>query len=322
MAKKKTRKNHYRNSLAQRRQRVFGRILTGVKLMLLMAGLIGTSLLLILVYDAVTQSPYFEAKKITVEGCRELSRERILKLTRLKLHDNILSVNVKTLRQTLVADPWIAEAEIERTLPDEIHIRVRERVPIAIIDLEGLYYLDENGEIFKPAEASDKAMGPIVTGLSLVGFDFENPWGSRLFKSVMEALHLCRRHDSVIPFAALHRVHVDRDLGLTLYATLAPYDSLAMPMCTPAVAGSVEGRTRAGLNPAAIKVGFGKYESKFSRLRDMVFYLKRQDGFLNLQYVDLDDTDRVVVRPSVAGQAGIPSVAGGSGTGSDRRKEV
>jgi len=76
------------------------------------------------------------------------------------------------------------------------------------------------------------------------------------------------------------------------------------------------------VSPAAIKFGFGKYESKFSRLRDMVSYLKRQDGFLNLQYVDLDDADRVVVRPSVAGQAGTPSVAGGSGTGLDRRKEV
>jgi len=318
LAKKKTRKNYLKNSLAQRRQRVFGRILTGVRILLLMGGLIGTSLLLILVYDAVTQSPYFEAKKITVEGCRELSRGRILKLTGLKLHDNILSVNMKTLQHMLVADPWIAAAEIERTLPDEIHIRVRERVPIAIIDLEGLYYLDENGEIFKPAEASDKARGPIVTGLSLAGFDFENPWGSRLFRSVMEALHLCRRHDSVIPFAALHRVHVDRDMGLTLYASLAPYNFLAMPMCTPAVAGSAEG----GISPAAIKIGFERYESKFNRLRDMISYLKRQDGFLNLQYVDLDDADRVVVRPSVAGQAGIPSITGGSGTGSGRRKEV
>jgi len=283
-----------------------------------MGGLVGTSLLLILVYDAVTQSPYFEAKKITVEGCRELSRASILKLTGLKLHDNILSVNVNRLRHTLIAEPWIAAAEIERTLPDEIHIRIRERVPIAIVELEGLYYLDESGEIFKPVEASDKARGPIVTGLSLAGFHFENPWGSPLFKSVMEALHLCRRHDSVIPFAALHRVHVDRDMGLTLYASLAPYGLPAMPMCKPAVAGSAEVGTRT----AAIKVGFGRYESKFSRFRDMVSYLKREDGFLNLQYVDLDDTDRVVVRPSVVGEAGIPSVAGGSDTGMDRRKEV
>jgi hypothetical protein len=89
-------------------------------------------------------------------------------------------------------------------------------------------------------------------------------------------------------------------------------------MCTPAVAGSSQG----GISPSAIKVGFGRYEIKFRRLRDIFSYLKQRDGFLNLQYVDLDDTDRVVVRPSVVVQDGIPSVTGGSDTGMERRKEV
>ena len=304
--------------MVQRRRRIWGRIFTGVKTLFLMGGFAGISLLLILAYDAVTQSPYFEAKKITVEGCRKLSREKILQLTGLKLHDNILSMNMNTLQHTLVADPWIESAEIERTLPDELHIQVREREPIAIVDLEGFYYLDKNGDIFKAVEASDKVVVPIVTGLSLAGFDFENPWGSEAFESVMKALHLCRRHDTPIPFAALHRVQVDKDMGLTLYASLAPYDPCAVATCTPAVARSAQSGTRL----AAIKVGFGRYESKFSRLRDMLSYLKQRDGFLNLQYVDLDDTDRVVVRPSVAGHDGIPSVAGGSDTEMGRRKEV
>jgi cell division protein FtsQ len=314
--KKRTRKNYYKNSLARKRQRLWQRIFTGAKVLLLMGGLVATSLLLILAYDAVTQSPYFEARKITVEGCRRLSRAKILRLTGLQLRDNILSVNMNTVQRALIADPWIAAAEIERTLPDEIHIQVKERVPVAIVDLEGLYYLDEDGEIFKPVEASDKVMVPFVTGLSLTNFDFENPWGSRSFESVMEALHLCRRHDSVIPFGALHRVHVDRDMGLTLYASLAPHAS--MGMCTPAVAESGQGKFKS----ATIKVGFGEYETKFSRLRDMISYLKQRDGFLNLQCVDLGDTDRVVVRPAQVMQEGIPSVAGGSDTGIARRKEV
>jgi len=283
-----------------------------------MGGLTGISLLLILAYDAVTQSPYFEAKKITVKGCRKLSRGKILELTGLKIHDNILSMNMHTLRDTLVADPWIESAEIERTLPDEIHIQVRERVPIAIVDFEGFYFLDENGEIFKAVEASDKVAVPFLTGLSLAGFDFENPWGSKVFESVMEALELCRRHDAPIPFAALHRVQVDKDMGLTLYASLTPYGPRGVATYTPAVARSAQ----IAISPVAIKIGFGRYESKFSRLREMITYLKQRDGFLNLQYVDLDDTDRVVVRPSMAGHDGVPSVAGGPDTEMGRRKEV
>jgi cell division protein FtsQ len=322
LARKQVRKNYLKNSLARRKQRFIGRCLLGLKIVLLVGGLTGTSLLLILAYDTVTQSSYFEAKTITVEGNRELSKESILELVGLKLRDNILSVNVNTLRHRLIANPWVAAAEIQRTLPDAIHIRVKERVPIAIVDLERLFYVDEKGEIFKPAESSDKARVPIVTGLSVSGFDFGDPWRSPQFKAVMDMLRLSRGHDSVIPFASLHRVHVDRDMGLTLFATLEPYSPPARSMCTPALASATDGGRPARPSPAAIKVGFGGYESKFSRLRDIFSYLKQESGFLNLQFVDLDDTDRIVVRPSVAGQPGGPSVAEGCDLGSGRRKEV
>jgi cell division protein FtsQ len=322
LARKQVRKNYFKNSLSRRKQRFIGRCLLGLKIVLLVGGLTGTSLLLILAYDTVTQSSYFEAKMITVEGTRELSKGKVLELAGLKLGDNILSVNVHTLRDRLMANPWIAAADIERTLPDAIHIQIRERVPMAIVDLERLFYLDENGAIFKLAESSDKARVPIVTGLSLSAFDLSDPWRSPLFGAVMDVLRLSRGHDSVIPFESLHRVHVDRDMGLTLFATLEPYSPPALPICMPALASTAGGGGPAGPNPAAIKVGFGSYESKFSRLRDIVSYLKRDSGFLNLQFVDLDDTDRIVVKPSVGGQPGSPSVADGCGLGSSRRKEV
>ncbi|UCD87126.1 MAG: FtsQ-type POTRA domain-containing protein [Desulfobacterales bacterium] len=129
----------------------------------------GISLLLILAYDAVTQTSYFEAHEITVEGNKELSKQTVLKQAGLKLHENILAVNLNTIRYRLMAHPWVASAAIERALPDTIHIRVKERVPIAIVDLDRLFYVDERGEIFKPVESSDRVRVPVVTGLSLSG---------------------------------------------------------------------------------------------------------------------------------------------------------
>lgn len=322
MARKQVRKNYYKNSRAQRRQRVIRRCLLGLKIMLLVGGMTGTSLLLILAYDAVTQSSYFEARTITVEGNQRSSKEEILKHAGLKLHDNILSVNLNTIRHRLMADPWVAAAEVERELPDAIHIRIKERVPIAIVDLNRparlagesvagrLFYLDEEGEIFKPVESSDKARVPVVTGLALSDIDFNDQSRSRLFRSVMEVLHLSRLHQNVIPLHALHRIHVDRAMGLTVYAFLAPYNLSATPDCAPAFTGKTDRRTPAGRSAVAIKVGFGDYESKYCRLRDMVLYLKKESGFLNLQSVDLNDWDRVVVRPSLAGKTERRSVSG------------
>jgi cell division protein FtsQ len=226
LAKKQARKNYYKNSLARRRQRVIERCLLGLKITLLIGGMTGTSLLLILAYDALTQTSYFEAKSITVEGHKELSKETVLKQAGLKLHENILSVNVSTIRHRLVAHPWVAGAEIERALPDTIHIRVKERTPIAMINLERLFYLDETGVIFKPVESSDKARVPVVTGLPVTDIDFEDPLHSRWFTEVLEVLRLSHIHKDAIPFYVLHRIHVDREMGLTLYASL-----WAKPLC-------------------------------------------------------------------------------------------
>jgi cell division protein FtsQ len=322
LARKTIRKNHYKNSRAQRRQQIIRRWLLGLRIMLLMGGMAGTSLLLILAYDAVTQTSYFEAHEITVEGNKRLSKRTILERTGLKLYDNILSVNVNTIRYRLMAHPWVADAEVERELPDTIHIRVKERVPIAIVDLDRLFYLDEKGNIFKPVESSDKAMVPVVTGLSASDIDFQDPWRSRLFRTLMEVLRLSRLHEDAIPFYELQRVRIDRDMGLTLYASLDPYNLSAKPLYAPAFASNVHGQVQADPSEVAIKVGFGGYEAKFSRLEYMVSYLREKNGILNLQFIDLSDSDRVVVRPSPTEQAEGRSVAEGRDHWSGKRKEV
>lgn len=322
MARKRIHKNYYKNSRAQRRQQIIRRWLLGLKIMLLMGGMAGTSLLLILAYDAVTQTSYFEAHEITVEGNKRLSKGTILKRTGLKRYDNILSVNVNTIRYRLMAHPWVAGAEVERELPDTIHIRVKERVPVAIVDLDRLFYLDEKGNIFKPVESSDKAMVPVVTGLSASDIDLQDPWRSRLFRTLMEALRLSRLHEDAIPFYALHRVRIDRETGLTLYTSLDPHNLSAKPLYAPACASNLQGQAQAAPSDVAIKVGFGGYESKFNRLEYMVSYLREKSGILNLQFIDLSDSDRVVVRPLPTGQAEGRSVAEGCDHWLGKRKEV
>ena len=334
MGRKRVRKNYLKNSRARKRQRVIGRWLLSLKIMLLVGGVAGTSLLLILAYDAVTQASFFEAQTITVEGNKELSKGAILKQAGLNLHDNILSVNVNTLRHRLMAHPWVASAEIQRALPDTMHIRIKERVPLAMIDLgrparlqseciEGrLFYLDAKGKIFKQVESSDKARVPMVTGLPLSDIDFDDPLRSRLFTKVMDVLDLSRIHEDAIPFYALKRIHVDKEMGLTLHASLAPNKIPAAPVCGPVFASSTNRRIQVRPSTVAIKIGFDGYESKFSRLRYMASYLKQENGLSNLQFIDLSDSDRVVVRPSPTGQGASPSVTAGRDHRPNKRKEV
>ena len=270
MVNKRTRKNYYKNSRPRRRPRIIRRCVLTAKLLLLLAGMGGTSLLFILVHDALTQNAYFQARTITVDGNQRLSREAILEQAGLKLHDNILLVNLGTALYRLLANPWIEAAEVERELPDAIHIKIAERYPIAMLDLGRRFYLDAGGEIFKRVEASDQIKAPVVTGLRFSDIDLNNPWRPGLFRDVMQVLRLSRLHGTVLPLRLLNRIHVDREMGLTLFA----FES--------------------GL---AIKLGFGGYESKYNRLRDMMSHLRPQARLSNIECIDLNDLDRVVVRP-------------------------
>lgn len=271
MVRKRVRKNYYKNSRARKKERIVRRCVVCMKVLLVAVAMGGTSLLFILGHDALTQSSYFDAQTITVEGNHRLSTSTILKQCGVRLHDNILGMNLRLLRHRLLADPWIRAAEVERELPVSIHIRVRERVPIAMLKLNRLFYLDETGEVFKSVEPSDRIRVPVVTGLKLSDVDLGGQGRSNVFKAIMEVLRLSRLHGSVLPLDAIHNIHADPETGLTVF-------------------GFEKG--------LAIELGFGDYESKFNRLRDMMSYFRRGDELLDIACIDLNDLERVVVRPS------------------------
>lgn len=271
MVRKRVRKNYYKNSRARKKERIVRRCVLCTKALLMAVVMGGTSLLFILGHDALTQSSYFDAQAITVEGNHRLSTPTILKQCGVKLHDNILGMNLRLLRHRLLAHPWVRAAEVERELPVSIHIRVRERVPLAMLKLNRLFYLDETGEVFKSVEPSDRIRVPVVTGLKLSDVDLGGQGRSNVFKAIMEVLRLSRLHGSVLPLDAIHNIHADPETGLTVF-------------------GFEKG--------LAIELGFGDYESKFNRLRDMMSYFRRGDELLDIACIDLNDLERVVVRPS------------------------
>jgi len=276
LARKQVRKNYYKNSPARRRERLIRRLIASMKIVCLLVAMGGASLLFILGHDALMQSSCFKAREVVVEGNRRLSKEAILNEAQVRPGDNILEINLKVLRYRLLANPWITAADVWRELPDKIHIRVTERVPIAKIELNRDFYLDDTGEIVAPAGASDQINVPLVTGLTLADTDPDNRARSKVFGGVIKVLDLSRLQASVLPIHMLHRIHADPDTGLTLFA----FDSNLV-----------------------INLGFGDYGAKFNRLGELMFHFKQDDKALNIEYIHLRDVDRVVVRPSEGGSA-------------------
>ncbi len=271
LAKKRPHKNHYKNSRARKREQVIARCVFMAKVMFLLVITVGTSLLFVLAHDALTQSTYFEAKTITVDGNRRLTAKTILEQSNINIGDNILAINLNLLRDRLLANPWIAAVELERDLPDAVHILIQEQMPVAIVQLGQDFYLGKSGEIIKPVEPSDRIDVPVVTGLEIKDFDPNRLERSASSKAVMEVIRLAQLHGSVLPLHSIHRIGIDPQMGVTI----AAFE-----------------------NEMVIKLGLKGYNEKFNRMRDMIGYLRQGEHLLDVGCMDLNDLNRVVVRPA------------------------
>ena len=93
-------------------------------------------------------------------GDTDAPLERIIEAARVKKGMNVLDVNLAMVRKRLLAQPWIANAEIRREIPAGLYIKVQEHTPLAIIDLGRKFLLNENGRVFKEWTDTDPADSP------------------------------------------------------------------------------------------------------------------------------------------------------------------
>ncbi|HEY6554707.1 MAG TPA: FtsQ-type POTRA domain-containing protein [Vicinamibacteria bacterium] len=117
-------------------------------------------------YARVMASEGLKVAKVEVRGGHFLSEGEVRELLGPAVGENILSMDIEALKARLRASPWVAEATVSRTLPDTLKVSIRERVPVALAEIDRLYLMDAEGgliDIFGPRTAAFDL--PIVRGL-------------------------------------------------------------------------------------------------------------------------------------------------------------
>lgn len=266
--RKRTRRNYYKNSRAKRNARMMATLGNVLKGTTLLAIVVLMSFAFVFGYDLLTQSSFFSASEITVSGGERLSSQEIVEQARVYPGRNIFSVNLTTTRKRLLAHPWIKEAEISREIPSGITIRIKEHVPLAIIDMNRRFLIDRSGIIFKEWEESDPTDLPTIAGLSIADLKVGHGPCSRPFAAIMSVLRLGQKDGSVIPVSRIDRIQVDRDIGLTLHV-----------------------RNETG----TIHLGYNDYPGKYEVLRKVLIYFKGKKETLILRSIDLNNPNRIVV---------------------------
>jgi cell division protein FtsQ len=209
---------------------------------------------------------YFSVDTLRVEGEKRVSREEILALSDIAPGTSIFDLDLEMIGSKIAGDPWIATAEVERSFPREVVIRVTERRPKAVINLGYLYYVDAGGEIFKVLEVNDSLDYPVITGIER-SFLLEEPAAAR--QQLVNAVAVLGELEKRTRFNLddVSELHYDPAEGLILY-------------------------TYVGGVP--IRIGHGNFAEKLDRLEQI--YRDLAPRLLALKYIDLNVTDRVIVR--------------------------
>lgn len=146
-------------------------------------------------YLAVTMLPLFAVQSIVVHGeLAVLTPDRVRALSGVTTGTNLFRVDVAAVQKQLRIDPWVGEVAVRRKLPNAIWIYVAERRPTALLNLQGLYLVDEVGVIFKSWEPTDPADLPVLSGVTKVTVDDDglgfSPQVAALvrFKEVLERM--------------------------------------------------------------------------------------------------------------------------------------
>jgi len=88
-------------------------------------------------------------ENIYIEGLDNLSKKEVLSvLPHFENEIPVLSVSLKDMKKRLESMGWVEVAEVERQLPNSLHVRVKERIPRAIWQNKGaLSLVDYGGDV-------------------------------------------------------------------------------------------------------------------------------------------------------------------------------
>ncbi|MBI9090429.1 MAG: FtsQ-type POTRA domain-containing protein [Desulfobacterium sp.] len=247
----------------------------GLKFILVIVAVSLFSLALIFVHDLVTQSSYFGLKTINVSGTNTLDRAEVLSQAEIAEGDNVLGINLNTVRLKLIAHPWIRDAAVSRQIPSTLSITVVEEQAVAkaVVDDELEILLDIQGQPFKrydPGLDIRASSLPAIFGLTLESMDPGYGFSGKL-------------HDAVVAVLALKgidridKITADRDVGIKIATRI------------------FDGRDAVGNTPITLKLGFDGFQAKLNNVEQIIDYMETSVAQKRLSCIDMFNIRSVTV---------------------------
>ncbi len=189
-----------------------------------MVALVATAAMLLpRAFRWLVDNPYFAIESVDVFTARygvrtreslgdtRLSVEEIERWAGVPLGTSIFRIDPGVIERRLESNSLVRAATVRRLPPRRIRIDVRERLPIALVRLDGLYFVDRRGGLMGRVVSDELPDLPIVSGL-------ENGHGrTSLEVALPRAVYLLRRNRGASLLGPVSEIHFDEEHGATMF---------------------------------------------------------------------------------------------------------
>jgi cell division protein FtsQ len=173
--------------------RSIARVLPAVGKALLFVGLLA---FVVSIFGYAYTSDKFRVETIVVMGAKQAKADRIEVTIRKSIPTNLLLVDLAKVRAVAERDPWVRRAEVRRVLPSTLVVYIQERVPAALLELQGeLHLADGDGVLLDRYDSKGGKLDvPVFKGLlgdsaaNYRSFQEENATRVRLGRRMIEEL--------------------------------------------------------------------------------------------------------------------------------------
>lgn len=248
-------------------KKILQRSAATARLLAIVAVIAGTLALLVggsryLIYD----SQFFRVESVQIEPGSRIDAATIAELSGIRRGVSMFDLDLAAIGTQIEANPWIAAAQVERIFPRTVTIRVSEYVPVAMVNLDCLWYVAEDGTVFKRLEPGDKIDFLLLTGVTQKDI-LERPEETRQLLAGAVTLQRELAGRKVFNLTKVSEINLN------------PADGYAMMTLNGGV---------------PVRIGFDDFAVKLTRLERI--YPELESRLSVTQYIDLNGTDRVVVK--------------------------
>ncbi len=211
----------------------------------------------------------FGIREIIIEGNTQLKDIDVRRAARLQIGSNIFEVSAENARNHLLQHPWVEDATVVRRLPGRVRIQVIERKPVALVALEQLYLVSDEGALFKRLGVDDPVNLPVITGIASERFYDDLDYRTEVLLGSM-ALLQDYEGAGLADREPVSEIHFDGANGIELFI---------------------------GDDGMNVRLGNAQHRQKLRRLRRVLERLEREKTRPSYVYLDnVRSPERVTVR--------------------------